>query len=129
MSMTQSPLLDAKVPRKSPESSPEHRWIHRGTTPNPAPGARTKDDRDTAQGCRDRATADLLQAITMNTANGRQVLEKSAASWAVRAELLQRIEVGIEARRAPVKLTALEVAEDAEHGRMSPGHAATVQEG
>ena len=127
--MTQSPPFDAKAPRKSPESSSEHRWIHHGTTPNPAPGVRTKDDRDTAQGCRDRATADLLQAITMNTANGRQVLEKSAASWAVRAELLQRIEVGIEARRAPIKLTALEVAEDAEHGRISARNAATDEEG
>ena len=127
--MTQSPPFDAKVPRKSPESSSDHRWIHHGTTPNPAPGARTRDDRDTAQGCRDRATADLLQAITMNTANGRQVLEKSAASWSVRAELLERLEPGIEARRAPVKLTALEVAEDAEHRRISARNAATDEEG
>ena len=59
---------------------------------------RSKDGRDTADGCRDRAAADLLQSETMNTANGRKVLETSAASWTQRAELLQRIETGIEAR-------------------------------
>ena len=47
---------------------------------------------DTAQGCRDRATADLLEAVTMATANGRLRMESSAASWTVRAQLLDRIE-------------------------------------
>jgi len=84
----------------------------------PSSDPRTKDSRDTAEGCRDRASADLAQAGTMNTANGRQVLEKSAASWTTRAELLQRIESGIEARRTTVdpeavRLTSDEIAEDA----------------
>lgn len=103
MSLTQ-PIL----PRQSTGSaalklSPEHRWIHDGATANPAPQHRTKDSRDTAEGCRDRAAADLLQAVSMNTANGRKVLETSAASWTQRAELLQRIETGIEARiKSPI---------------------------
>jgi hypothetical protein len=91
----------------------------------PASDARTKDSRDTAEGCRDRASADLAQAGTMNTVNGRQVLEKSAASWTTRAELLERIETGIEARRTAavptaVKLTSAEIAEDAAELRYSP---------
>ncbi|MFL6734993.1 MAG: hypothetical protein ACJ8EY_09900 [Sphingomicrobium sp.] len=51
----------------------------------------------------------------MSTSNGRQVYEKSAASWTKRAEMLQRIETGIEARHsAPttVELTSEEIAED-----------------
>lgn len=90
-------------------------WVSKGETSNPAPGHRTKDSRDTAAGCRDRASADLVEAITMNTANGRQVLEKSAASWTKRAELLQRIESGIEARTSQPELTASEIDEDAAH--------------
>ncbi|MEO6359518.1 MAG: hypothetical protein ABIO43_02955 [Sphingomicrobium sp.] len=92
-------------------------WVDKDETSNPAPGHRTKDSRDTAAGCRDRASKDLIEAITMNTANGRQVLEKSAASWTKRAELLQRIESGIEARTSQPELTASEIDEDAEHLR------------
>ncbi len=98
--------------------SPEHRWITEGGTMNPAPRATDKDSRDTATGCRDRATADLVQALAASTANGRRVLETSAASWNQRAELLQRIETGIEARLHvadpdAVQLTRAEIAEDA----------------
>ncbi|MEO5773545.1 MAG: hypothetical protein ABIQ32_05440 [Sphingomicrobium sp.] len=108
----------------------QHRWLSDGGTPNPAPTPvarnkpesvlRTKDVRDTAAGCRDRATADLLQALTMATGNGRKVLETSAASWTARGDMLQRIELGIEARLAKaapdasdIELTSAEIAEDA----------------
>ena len=54
---------------------------------------------DTAAGCRDRAAADLLASVAMSTVNARQRLETSAASWAARADLLQRDEDEFEARR------------------------------
>lgn len=98
-------------------------WIDDGGTLNPAPAvSRDKDARDTAEGCRERATADLTRALATSTVNGRQVFEKSAASWTKRADLLQRIETGIEARlNAPepasnvagIELTSAEIAEDA----------------
>jgi hypothetical protein len=127
MSMTQSlPLLDAKAIGGSSAAPPEHPWISHGSTLNPSPGRLLKERRDTAEGCRDRATADLLQAQTMNTANGRQVLEKSAASWTTRAELLQRIESGAEARSNALELTPLEIAEDAEVARLQVGRAEPI---
>jgi hypothetical protein len=103
--------------------APEQRWVSEGRTMNPAPQPSGKDTRDTAAGCRDRAAADLAQALAASTANGRRMLESSAASWTSRAELLGRIEAGIEARLttddpdAP-KLTRAEIAEDAAHQRL-----------
>jgi hypothetical protein len=99
-------------------------WAEDGATLNPAPTpvSRIKDLRDTAEGCRERATADMVSALAMSTANGRQVFEKSAASWTKRADMLQRIETGIEARLhepdpdSP-ELTSAEIAEDAAHLR------------
>jgi hypothetical protein len=116
--MTHSlPHVHVEADRASSVASPEHAWISYGSTLNPSPGRLLKERRDTAEGCRDRATADLLQALTMNTANGRQVLEKSAASWTMRAEILQRIESGTEARDRAPELTSLEIAEDAAFAR------------
>jgi hypothetical protein len=57
--------------------------------------------RDTAEACRERAAADLLESVTMITANQRLRLESSAASWTVRADMLERIEDSF-ARRAAV---------------------------
>jgi hypothetical protein len=54
---------------------------------------------DTAAGCRDRAAADLIASAAMAPGNGRQRMEASSASWAARAELLQRDEDEFEARR------------------------------
>ena len=103
-------------------SSRTDRWIDDGGTLNPAPvpatSARDKDLRDTAAGCRERATADMLSALAMATANGRQVFEKSAASWTKRADMLQRIETGIEARINAPELTREEAAEDLLHPRL-----------
>jgi len=122
--MTQSlPPIVAKSIRRSSVPSPEYRWISHGSTLNPSPGPLLKQRRDTAEGCRDRATADLLQAVTMATAHGRQMLERSAASWNARAELLQRVESGIESRSNSPELTPTEIAEDAAHVRLSGGEA------
>ena len=56
--------------------------------------------RDNAAACRERASADLESASERSTANGRRVLESSAASWTARADLLQRLENKFEARKA-----------------------------
>ena len=51
---------------------------------DPAPMAE-REKRDTADGCRDQAAADRRHAAEAGTANGRQVFERSAASWESRA--------------------------------------------
>ena len=53
---------------------------------------------DTAEGCRNRAAADLLAAAAMSTRNGTLRMEASSASWSARAEMLQRIDNSYEAR-------------------------------
>jgi hypothetical protein len=58
----------------------------------PSASARRPKHRDTSDTCRERATADLLKSVAMITANERLTLERSAASWALRAELLDRVE-------------------------------------
>jgi hypothetical protein len=103
--------------------------ISKESTLNPSPGPLLKQRRDTADGCRDRATADLLEAVTMATAHGRQMLEKSAASWNARAELLQRMEAETETGREAIKLTDAELAEDAVHLRERSVDAAEVIRG
>jgi hypothetical protein len=110
------PPIPIEAARRSSAPAPEHRWISKGSTLNPSPGTLLKERRDTAEGCRERASADLLEAVTMATAHGRQMLEKSAASWNARAELLQRAEAGIEIGLDAFKLTEAEIAEDAAHG-------------
>jgi hypothetical protein len=118
MSMTK--YLLPNVPGEADRSSalaPEHRWISRGSTLNPSPGPLQKERRDTAEGCRERATADLLQAVTMATAHSRQMFERSAASWSMRAELLQGIESDTQTRQDSFELTATEIAEDAAYLR------------
>ena len=54
--------------------------------------AKAPRHRDTSGTCRERATADLLKSVVMITANERLSLERSAASWERRAELLDRVE-------------------------------------
>jgi len=59
--------------------------------------ARAPKHRETPSTCRDRAAEDLLKSAAMITANERLTLERSAASWELRARLLVRVE---EAERA-----------------------------
>ena len=79
-------------------------WMDEGATGAPSRAATSrktpKEARDTAAGCRDRAAADLLQSVSMLVANERRRMEVSAASWTVRAELLDRIETSFAARQA-----------------------------
>jgi hypothetical protein len=109
-----SPTRAAGVSRRT---SPEPAWINGGSTLNPSPGPLLKERRDTAEGCRDRASADLLAAVAMTTAHGRHMLEMSASAWTARAELLQGGEAGDAVDRLTVPLTAAEIAEDAAYGR------------
>jgi hypothetical protein len=118
--------IPIEAERRSLAPAPEPRWISKGSTLNPSPGRLLKERRDTAEGCHDRAAADLLEAATMTTAQGRQMLEKSAASWNARAELLQRME---ESGRDAIKLTDAELAEDAAHLRQCSVDAADVNRG
>lgn len=63
---------------------------------------RIRAPHDTSSGCRERSAADLLESVTMTTANGRLRLESSAASWTVRADMLHRLEQKAEQRaKAP----------------------------
>jgi len=54
--------------------------------------AKAPKHKDTSGTCRERATADLLKSVAMITANERLTLERSAASWELRAQLLDRVE-------------------------------------
>jgi hypothetical protein len=63
---------------------------------------KTRARKDTSEACRERASEDLLKSVTMFTANERLILERSAASWGVRAEMLEGIERSAAQRRASV---------------------------
>lgn len=54
--------------------------------------AKAPKHRGTSGTCRERASADLLKSVAMITANERLTLERSAASWELRAQLLDRVE-------------------------------------
>jgi len=58
----------------------------------PKASARAPKHKDTSATCRERATADLLKSVVMITANERLILERSAAHWELRAQLLDRVE-------------------------------------
>jgi hypothetical protein len=60
--------------------------------------ARAAKHRDTSGTCRERAAADLLKSIAVITANERLSLERSAANWELRAQLLDRVEETSRAR-------------------------------
>jgi hypothetical protein len=111
-------VLPDQGDRRTSAPAPEHRWISNRSTLNPSSGPLLKQRRDTAAGCRDRATADLLEAVTMATPHSRRMLERSAASWTARAEMLQRIDESVATRLNPLELTDAERAEDAAHVRL-----------
>ena len=68
------------------------------------PIARTiKAAQDTVAGCRLRANADILTAVTASTDNQRRCLEISGASWAARANLLQAMDDELEARKSQMR--------------------------
>lgn len=55
---------------------------------------------DSAHGCRERAEADLRRSDDDLPINARQVLQASARHWLARAELLERLERGSDARKS-----------------------------
>lgn len=65
-----------------------------------ARGRTLKRAEDTVQGCRDRATRDLLEAVVTMTTNQRLRLEQSAHSWTLRADMLDRLNKSFEKRAA-----------------------------
>ena len=104
--------------RHSLDATPEYPWVNDASTLNPAPGPLLKERRDTAEGCRDRAAADLLAAVAMTTSHGRHMLEQSAAAWSIRAELLQQVEPSSATPPVATYLTPGEIAEDAAYVRL-----------
>src|SRR4051794_2951357 len=62
--------------------------------------APSREARDTAAGCRNLAADDRLRAAATGTENGRQVLERSAASWETRANGIEAGENDSEQQRA-----------------------------
>ena len=95
-----------QLPSSAPASATEE-WVNEGGSLRPAadavsfafPSRSQKASADTADGCRERAASDSVEAAAMDTANGRLKLEHSAASWTARADLLQRLEDNFETRR------------------------------
>lgn len=84
------------------------RWVNEGGSLEPGsdpsdrmqvPGP-SKEARDTAAGCRDRAEGDRRQAGVADTENGRRVLERSAASWDARADGIEEAENASAEQRA-----------------------------
>jgi hypothetical protein len=84
--------------RSTVVAAPEHPWISRGSTLNPSPGLLQSERRDTPEGCRDRATADILRAVSMSSATAKRQLEQSATSWTLRAVQLDRLNIATEDR-------------------------------
>jgi hypothetical protein len=60
----------------------------------------TRSKRESAAVCRQRAANDLLASASMINANQRLRMERSAATWAERAETLQRVEEALARRTA-----------------------------
>lgn len=73
-----------------------------------AVAGRTK--RESAQVCRERSANDLLASVSMLNDNQRTRMETSAAMWAERAEVLQRVE-DLHAERTARTAAAKSIAE------------------
>ena len=105
--LTGGPDARKESPTPAPTAETEE-WVNEGGSLRPPhraasfafPSRSRKAPADTVDGCRERAAFDLVAAAEMETANGRLKHEHSAASWTTRADLLQRLDDGIEARRA-----------------------------
>lgn len=65
----------------------------------PSASAKRGLTKDTAEACRERASADLLKSVAMLTANQRLALERSAENWTLRAVMLERLETTALARQ------------------------------
>ena len=115
----------------TPAPIPEmEEWVNEGGSVRPPqrrasfvfPLRSQKAPADSVEGCRTRATADLVAAGTMATVNARRKLEHSAASWTARGDLLQRLDDSFEARRSLAS-----AAWDQEEARVSCGEIAPIE--
>ena len=52
---------------------------------------RSEFSRDTVEGCRDRAAADLQEADTSTNRHERKQLRRGAKRWSLRADMLERL--------------------------------------
>ena len=93
-------FLDGAAREAAPGEDPRlATWDNEGGAPLPAPRARTlpnaptlPDPRPlTALDCRRRAGDDLAAAAQSPTAESRRALQRSAAAWTLRADVLQRL--------------------------------------
>jgi hypothetical protein len=73
---------------------------------------KTRAKRDSSEQCRERASADLLTSVTMSTANQRLILERSAANWSLRAEMLDGLQRSETDRHIAVQSSARKAADD-----------------
>ncbi len=80
-------LVAGAEPPASVSAPPRRVPIHRGF-------------KESVDGCRERAAANLVQAAAKDTEQGRLRLENSAAAWIRHAELLQGLDNSQESRRA-----------------------------
>lgn len=72
-------------------------------------GGRIKQPQDTELGCRAFAAADLLSAEAIVPGNSRARMEHSAATWTIRADLLQKLEKGAFTARRKADLAAVAI--------------------
>ena len=63
----------------------------RSTKIKPLSQAHSELSRDTIEGCRDRAAADLREADTSTDPYERRQLRKGAKRWSLRADMLERL--------------------------------------
>ena len=83
-------MVRSKTPhcgQTPPAQRIEHKWISAGSSLNPSPGKLLSRRRDTAEGCRERASEGLLYAATVESTSQRQKLEETAALWIARAHM------------------------------------------
>lgn len=67
-------------------------WTRSLDSPAASASPRRGFTKDTAEACRERASADLLRSVAMINANQRVVLERSAEAWMLRAHMLARVD-------------------------------------
>ena len=107
------PGVDALVstgssPAAFAQVSSIQRWVNEGGSLAPGEDrparaghpADRREARDTVSGCRDRAAEDRRRAAATDTENGRQMLERSAASWERRADEMEETENASAEQRA-----------------------------
>jgi hypothetical protein len=63
-------------------------------------GPRSEFSRDTVEGCRDRAAADLQDADASTNPHERKQLRRGAKRWSLRADMLERLAKSFRKRAA-----------------------------